>query len=256
MSGNDWNAKDYDGRFGFVGRYGDDVLDLLGSVAGLRVVDLGCGTGRHAAELAARGAEVVGVDADEGMLLKAVHDHPHVRFVMADANELTLAALSAVDPFDACFSNAALHWMTDQERVLGNVRAVLRRGARFVAEMGGSGNIATLDAALRAALKDLDLPHVPVVTNYFPTVDQQVELLGSCGFRVDYAAWFRRPTPLAAGDTAADWTRHFRATTWAAVPEVRHIALSDAVDRHAAALHTDAGWTADYCRLRFLAVAI
>jgi trans-aconitate methyltransferase len=255
MPGNDWNATDYDSRFAFVGRYGDDVLDLLGPVSGQRILDLGCGTGRHAADLAARGADVVGVDADEAMLRKAAIDHPRIRFVMADAVDLTLAALAVDEPFDACFSNAALHWMTEQERVIRNVRSVLRDGALFVAEMGGAGNIATLDRALRAALVDLGLHDVPVVANYFPTVDHQVALLEDCGFRVDYALWFRRPTLLAAGDTAADWTRHFRANTWAAVPEVRQSALADAVDRHAASLRKDDGWIADYCRLRFVAIA-
>ena len=45
---------------------------LLGPVAGLRLLDAGCGTGRHAVELAQRGAEVVGVDFSGGMLGRAI----------------------------------------------------------------------------------------------------------------------------------------------------------------------------------------
>jgi ubiquinone/menaquinone biosynthesis C-methylase UbiE len=44
---------------------------LLGDVAGLHIVDVGCGTGRHALRLAARGATVVGVDFSDGMLSRA-----------------------------------------------------------------------------------------------------------------------------------------------------------------------------------------
>jgi malonyl-CoA O-methyltransferase len=44
---------------------------LLGDVAGLEIVDVGCGTGRHAVRLAARGAKVTGVDFSEGMLARA-----------------------------------------------------------------------------------------------------------------------------------------------------------------------------------------
>lgn len=45
---------------------------LLGPVTGLRLLDAGCGTGRHAVELARRGAEVVGVDFSSGMLGRAI----------------------------------------------------------------------------------------------------------------------------------------------------------------------------------------
>jgi malonyl-CoA O-methyltransferase len=48
-----------------------EVDRLLGDVAGLDVVDVGCGTGRHAIRLAARGARVVGVDFSDGMLARA-----------------------------------------------------------------------------------------------------------------------------------------------------------------------------------------
>lgn len=255
MPGNPWNAADYDARFDFVARLGDDLLELLGPVAGARVLDLGCGTGRHAAELAVRGAEVVGVDADGAMLERARTRHPGPRYVHLDAVDLGPAQPACAPPFDACLSNAALHWMTEQSRVLRNVRSVLRDGARFVAEMGGAGNIAALDAALRGALEELGLADVGVVRNHFPTVGEQSALLESCGFRVDRAAWFPRPTRLAAGDAASDWTRHFRAATWAAVPGHRRAELARAVDARAAGLRRADGWYADYCRLRFVATA-
>jgi ubiquinone/menaquinone biosynthesis C-methylase UbiE len=41
---------------------------LLGQVSGLRVVDVGCGTGRHALRMAAQAAHVTGVDFSTGML--------------------------------------------------------------------------------------------------------------------------------------------------------------------------------------------
>lgn len=47
------------------------VRELLGEVRGLRVADIGCGTGRHALRLAAEGAIVTAVDFSEGMMEKA-----------------------------------------------------------------------------------------------------------------------------------------------------------------------------------------
>src|SRR5450432_1172250 len=44
---------------------------LLGDVAGVTVADIGCGTGRHALRLAARGGDVTAVDFSAGMLAKA-----------------------------------------------------------------------------------------------------------------------------------------------------------------------------------------
>lgn len=47
------------------------VDELIGAVEGRRLIELGCGTGRHAIRLAARGAEVTGVDFSRGMLERA-----------------------------------------------------------------------------------------------------------------------------------------------------------------------------------------
>ena len=44
------------------------VLEELGLPAGGRILDVGCGTGRHAVELARRGYRVTGVDISSGML--------------------------------------------------------------------------------------------------------------------------------------------------------------------------------------------
>ncbi len=258
MTGNAWDADAYDDRFGFVAAYGDDVLGLLNPQPGERILDLGCGTGKHAAQLARTGATVVGMDADEAMLGKARVDHPGVTFVHADATAFGLADLATDEPFDACFSNAALHWMRPPDAVLQNVRSVLRTSGRFVAEMGGDQNIAALDTALRDALRDIGLVDITIVDNYFPTVGEQSTRLEAAGFRVEYMAWFRRPTPLDAGTTAADWTRHFRASAWAAVPETLHGQVAEAVNGNATerGLLTSTGWVADYCRLRFIAIAV
>jgi trans-aconitate methyltransferase len=257
MGGNSWDAKDYDERFAFVGELGDDLLALLEARPGEAVLDLGCGTGRHAATLAAAGVDVVGVDADEAMLDEARRNHPDVAFAQVDVLHLSLAALGRDRPFDACISNAALHWMTPQEQALRNVRGVLRVGGRFVAEMGGAGNINALDRALRSSLAAMSLDDATVVRNYFPTVGEQAALLEDCGFRVEDARWFRRPTPLTTGVSASDWTKQFRAATWQAVPTERHQELEQRIDRYAAelGLRDGDGWFADYCRLRFVAVA-
>jgi SAM-dependent methyltransferase len=254
-----WDADAYATTFSFVAAGGDELLGLLGAGPGELVLDLGCGTGRHAGALARAGVRVVGADADPAMLAAAAAAHAQVRFVLVDARELSLDRLGSGEPFDAVLSNAALHWMQPQDLVLRNVRAVLRPGGRFVAEMGGAGNIAALDAALRGGLAEVGLGELQVPANFFPTVGQESALLEAAGFRVEAARWFRRPSPLPAGTTAADWTRQFRAPVWDAVAVEAREALRAAVNARADAAGlrgSDGSWIADYCRLRFVAVAV
>src|SRR5687767_5928403 len=66
------------------------VRRLLGDVAGKRVLDAGCGTGRHTAWLAQQGARVTGVDPSSAMLAHARTKCPDVDFV-----EGTFATLPA-----------------------------------------------------------------------------------------------------------------------------------------------------------------
>jgi SAM-dependent methyltransferase len=56
-----------------------------------RVLDAGCGQGRVGAELAARGHEVTGVDADARLIAAARADHPGPRWIVADLAELDLS---------------------------------------------------------------------------------------------------------------------------------------------------------------------
>jgi malonyl-CoA O-methyltransferase len=69
-----------------------EVDRLLGDVTGLDVVDVGCGTGRHALRLAARGANVTAVDFSEGMLARA-REKPgaeRIRWLVHDLTDLSL----------------------------------------------------------------------------------------------------------------------------------------------------------------------
>jgi len=78
----------------------DAIVSLLGLTPGQRVLDVGCGPGRHAHALARRGMSVVGVDISERFLAVARRDAPSgATFVRADAR-----ALSFVGEFDVCIS--------------------------------------------------------------------------------------------------------------------------------------------------------
>ena len=254
VAGMTWDASGYDERFSYVTTYGDALLDRLDPQPGERVVDLGCGTGHHAAEIAARGAEVEGLDADAAMLDRARAEYPALTFRAADARTFTVA-----EPVDAVFSNATLHWIpaADQAAVSAAVHRALRPGGRFVAEMGGAGNVSTIVAAVEESLATHGLAPLAAPPWCFPTPGEQATRLEAAGFRVRSVEHFDRPSPLAPGDTAADWLRMFGPHLLAAVPAAELADFLAAVDRLTAPSlrATDGSWHADYVRLRWLATA-
>ncbi|GIX14976.1 MAG: methyltransferase type 11 [Paracoccaceae bacterium] len=242
-----WDAARYAAAARFVTDLGAPVLELLDARPGERILDLGCGDGVLTARIAALGARVLGVDSSPDMIAAARARGVEAR--LADAH-----ALDFCGEFDAVFSNAALHWMTDPDRVIAGVARALVRGGRFVAEAGGHGNVAAIRTALIAVLERhgriTDLGDIW----YFPTVAEQRRRLERAGLTVTDIALIPRPTPVIAGMEA--WLDTLAGPALALIPEAdRPAARAEVVRLVAPALRDSAGnWTADYVRLRFRAV--
>ena len=149
MSSATWDAKLYDDKHSFVWEKAKGVVELLAPKAGERILDLGCGTGHLTAEIGAVGAIVTGIDRSPEMIAKASAQHPGLEFKVVDARELSFDR-----EFDAVFSNAALHWIPEPEKVIRAVAAALKPGGRFVAEFGGKGNIHRLMKSIESAFAE------------------------------------------------------------------------------------------------------
>ncbi len=246
---NAWDAKSYDEGHEFVFEHGADVVALLDPVDGERVLDLGCGTGHLTTRIAGSGADTIGIDASEEMLRQARTVAPDCEFVRADAR-----AVPFDRSFDAVFSNAVLHWIPDQDAVLGSVRDALRPGGRLVAELGGRGNVAAVVEAVRAAAADhgydVETPW------YFPSVGEYATTLEANGFEPRYARLFDRPTELDHGaDGLAAWLDMFGDSLLSAVPEAdRSAVVADVEDRLRNDRFRDDTWVVDYRRLRVVAI--
>ena len=114
----------------------DFLVEELALEPGARVLDLGCGPGRHSLELARRGFEVVGVDISGTFIdvaTKRTSDLPGATFVRADARNLPFDHPALAIGFDAvvCLCQGAFGLMTsdgDDRRVLEGIRRALRPG--------------------------------------------------------------------------------------------------------------------------------
>ncbi|MCS7001415.1 MAG: methyltransferase domain-containing protein [Dehalococcoidia bacterium] len=246
-----WDAAQYDSAFSIVTRLGAGVLALLDVQPGERVVDLGCGSGHHTAELTAAGARAIGVDASETMIARARALYPDVPFVVARAETFTVA-----EPVDAVFSNAALHWMPAADAVASAVFQALRPGGRFVAEMGGQHNVQTIVRALRAALTEAGVPEDAIPNPwYFPSVATYAAVLERAGFAIDLMQHFARPTPIDESPNGlADWIVMFASDYLNAAPAAaRERVIARAVELARPTLLRDGRWFVDYYRLRFSA---
>jgi SAM-dependent methyltransferase len=241
-----WDPDRYARNARFVADLGAPLIGLLDPRAHERVLDLGCGDGALTEKLAGQVAAVVAVDSSAEQVAAARDRRIDARVM--DGQQLTFTA-----EFDAVVSNAALHWMLRPDAVIAGVWRALKPGGRFVAEMGGAGNVVLIKAALVAALDRRGLDGAAHVPWYFPTVEEQRGRLERCGFAVREIALIPRPTPLP-GDIA-DWLDTFGEPFLKALPAADRAAAVDEVraELRPALCDAEGNWSADYVRLRFAA---
>jgi SAM-dependent methyltransferase len=101
--------------------------------AGARILDAGCGTGRHAAELAGRGFELVLADHSPALLAQARERLPAAEAVLGDLAELRLDR-----PVDAVVCRGVLNDITEdtaRDAVLGSLAQALVAGGVLIADV-------------------------------------------------------------------------------------------------------------------------
>lgn len=201
------------------------LLEVLRLPSGATILDVGCGTGRHAVELARRGYVVTGLDLSSGMLAEAAkaaaRSGAEVELIQADATDFRLDRT-----FDAavCLCEGAFTLMGAEDpfehdaSILRNVHAVLGLGAPFVLTASNGMRLirdATVDQVAKGTFdpKALTLSYdmewegpdgprsVPVrERGYVPS--ELTLLCRMAGFDVEHVwggtagAWGRRPVDL------------------------------------------------------------
>jgi trans-aconitate 2-methyltransferase len=241
----EWNAHLYDKKHAFVWQYGANLVEQLAPQPGETILDVGCGTGHLTAQIAESGAHVMGFDASHHMIAQAKALFPHLNFRVADARDFHF-----VDPFDAIFSNATLHWVQPAEAAVACMAHALKPGGRFVVEFGGKGNVQTLTDAMHHAGNSLGLT-LPPYHLYFPSIAEYTTILEGHNLETTGASLFDRPTPLEGEDGLRNWIRMFGAGTFESVPLELHDRFFEIAEEFARpTLYRDNIWFADYRRLR------
>ena len=102
---------------------------LAFDVVGKKILDVGCGTGRHTIRLAQAGAEVTGVDFSDKMLAVARKkaEGLQVRFVQAD-----LRSIPIDESFDMVTCNLVLNHVEDLHAAIREISRLAKTGGRIL----------------------------------------------------------------------------------------------------------------------------
>ncbi len=199
----DWDGATYDRIADPMTRWGSGVLERLSLGGDETVLDAGCGSGRVTERLLERlpRGRVVALDASAGMLDEArqrlARFGDRVTYVEADlARPLPLDV-----PVEAVFSTATFHWVPDHDALFRNLAAVMRPGARLVAQCGGAGNVARIQVVLREVGDGWTGPWV------FATPEETRARLEAAGFD-EIETWLNdEPTELEPGAPFEEYLR-------------------------------------------------
>ena len=251
MQGNKekWDSRDYDSKYEFVSRYGQELLTLLDAGKKERILDLGCGTGVLTHLISLSAGEVIGLDKSIDMIQSARIKYPNIEFMQGDA-----ANFDFDESFDAIFSNAALHWVLDYKGCIRSMYRNLKSGGTLVLEFGAKDNIRHIVDALRSVLLENGFSRqAEIELWYFPSAEEYSAELQSEGFEVLRTNQFDRPTQLNAD--VGDWLNMFASPFFKGIPKREiHKIVKQVIQFTREYCYRDGKWYADYKRLRIQAI--
>jgi trans-aconitate methyltransferase len=210
-----WNAGEYANFSSEQQKWGRELISKLHLKENESVLDIGCGDGKITVEIASivSNGFVTGIDNSEPMIKLAREKFPAERysnlsFRICDAKEIPFN-----NQFDAVFSNAALHWVDDQLKVLKGIYKSLKPGGRILLQFGGKGNAAQVFIILDEMMKDkkwgayfgdLKFPF------NFPGYEEYAELIKKAGLSIKRVELLEKEMILETEENFAGWIR----TTW------------------------------------------
>jgi trans-aconitate methyltransferase len=217
-----WNAADYAANSAVQQSWACELIAKLNLRGDENILDVGCGDGKVTAEIARavpRGS-VAGVDASAEMIQFAKKNFPkseisNLAFQIMDARKIKFAR-----QFDLVFSNAALHWVDDHEKILRGASSILKTGGRLIVSCGGKGNAQDVFVALRPEIRlkrwreffrKMPTPY------FFYAPDDYKKWLPKFGFKIQKLKLAPKDAIYDGAGGFATWLR----TTW--IPYVQRV---------------------------------
>lgn len=207
MSKDAWSPAQYE-RFRDERRQPfDDLVSLLQARPGVRVVDLGCGTGELTADLHARlrARETIGLERSPAMLARcATHVAPGLRFVEGD-----LGAFDGERAFDVVFSNAAVHWVADHPALFRRLTASLAPGGQLAVQMPSNFDHPSHTVALEIAGEEPFASALAGPVRPWPVLppEQYAALLDRLGYAEQHVRLQVYAHHLAGREEVVEWMR-------------------------------------------------
>ncbi|HRC61784.1 MAG TPA: methyltransferase domain-containing protein [Dehalococcoidia bacterium] len=186
-----------------------DLAALVRARAGMAVIDLGCGSGELTAWLhrGLEAASTLGIDSSEAMLGRArAQAEPGLTFEAGDINRLESEPWGRRQ-YDLVFSNAALQWVTDHERLFPRLRSLVAPGGQLAVQMpaneGHISHVTAMDLAREepyaSALEGYERP----LTVLSPV--RYAELLHTLGFEEQSVRLQIYPHLLPGPESVVEW---------------------------------------------------
>jgi trans-aconitate 2-methyltransferase len=224
--GTPWDARTYDVSSEPQQTWATDVLARLQSIPrDATVLDVGCGTGRVTESLLAlapRGC-VLAIDASKNMVALArsrLGDRAQVW--CQDVLDLHLA-----EPVDVIVSTAAVHWVSDHDRMWARLAGALRPGGILEVQCGGEGNIRRVRDVIERVARDAFPELVSWSPWTFASPQETESRLREAGFSAIRCGLQDRPT--YPQDVGLFVRTSILAAHLARLPEERRDRFADAV---------------------------
>ncbi|MBN2545841.1 MAG: methyltransferase domain-containing protein [Spirochaetes bacterium] len=153
MNNYEFDGKRYKQASSHQKEWGTKIINELKFIGTESVLDLGCGDGiltKKIADLVPEGS-VIGIDASEGMIKTAKESEcKNLSFIKMDIN-----CIDYKDKFDLIFSNAALHWIKDHNKLLNNCYKALKHGGVIRFNFAGHGNCSNFYEVIKNTITDI-----------------------------------------------------------------------------------------------------
>jgi len=181
-----WDAGLYQDSSSLQFQLGLMAIDKLDPRDPERILDIGCGNGLLTIELAKKipMGHVTGIETSAEMFVKAVHNSaslgiPNIRFLNMNALDIIFE-----NEFDAVFSNSAIHWIHDLERMYKRIFNSIKADGRVMIQTGLKEINKLVETIIVMLQADRYRPYLTgmALPWRFLSRDENIEILKNSGF--------------------------------------------------------------------------